>query len=236
MQHVVAIIKIYQIEICIQPTILIVCFIYNKGVKMLQNKHDIRTKRTHQQIRDALIDLIFEKHFDNITVGDITNRAMINRSTFYRYYQDKYDVVLKIFEEAMEKMKKDLGPPKSSLKYLNEEQRSDPWIKLFDHFAESSRLYLAMLDDSCNIWFISRLRSHIISLLREREKLRSSFIVNKEDCSPEIQEMAFLFTANALIGTIDWWLKSKCTPASEKMSYLFRSYFKNGYVGMLNKN
>lgn len=28
---------------------------------MLQNKHDIRTKRTHQQIRDALIDLISEK-------------------------------------------------------------------------------------------------------------------------------------------------------------------------------
>lgn len=97
MQHIVAIIKIYQIQICIQPTILIVCFIYNKGVKMLQNKHDIRTKRTHQQIRDALIDLIFEKHFDNITVGDITNRAMINRSTFYRYYQDKYDVCTKNF-------------------------------------------------------------------------------------------------------------------------------------------
>jgi len=72
---------------------------------------------------------------------------MINRSTFYRYYQDKYDVVLKIFEDAMEKMKKDLGLPKSSLKYLNEEQRSDPWVKIFDHFAENSRLYLAMLDD-----------------------------------------------------------------------------------------
>ncbi|MCI1478189.1 MAG: TetR family transcriptional regulator C-terminal domain-containing protein [Clostridium beijerinckii] len=161
---------------------------------------------------------------------------MINRSTFYRYYQDKYDVVLKIFEDAMEKMKKDLGLPKSSLKYLNEEQKSDPWVKLFDHFAENSRLYLAMLDDSCNIWFISRLRSYIISMLRERENLRSSFIVSKEDCSPEIQEMAFLFTANALIGTIDWWLKSNCTPDSEKMSYLFRSYFKNGYVGMLNKD
>jgi len=44
-------------------------------------------------------------------------------------------------------MKKDLGLPKSSLKYLNEEQRSDPWVKIFDHFAENSRLYLAMLDD-----------------------------------------------------------------------------------------
>ncbi|NSB17534.1 TetR/AcrR family transcriptional regulator [Clostridium beijerinckii] len=203
---------------------------------MLQNKHDIRTKRTHQQIRDALIDLIFEKHFDNITVSDITNRAMINRSTFYRYYQDKYDVVLKIFEDAMERLKKDLGPPKESLKNLNEDQRSDPWVKLFDHFAENNRLYLAMLDDSCNIWFMSRLRSNIISMLREREKLRSSFLVSDKDCSPEIQEMAFLFTANALIGTIDWWLKSNCTPDSEKMSYLFRAYFKNGYVGMLNKD
>ncbi|WP_026886872.1 TetR/AcrR family transcriptional regulator [Clostridium beijerinckii] len=203
---------------------------------MLQNKHDIRTKRTHQQIRDALIDLISEKHFDNITVSDITNLAMINRSTFYRYYQDKYDVVLKIFEEAMEKMNRDLGPPKRSLKYYNEEQISDPWVKLFDHFAENKRLYLSMLDDSCNIWFISRLRSNIISMFRERENLRGSFIVSNESCSPEIQEMAFLFTANALIGTIDWWLKSNCTPNSEKMSYLFRSYFKNGHVGMLNKN
>lgn len=203
---------------------------------MLQNKHDIRTKRTRQQIQDALIDLISEKHFDSITVGDITNRAMINRSTFYRYYQDKYDVVLKIFEKAIEKMNRDLGPPQFSLTYLNEEQRSDPWVKLFDHFAENSRLYLAMLDDSCNIWFISKLRSHIISMLREREKLRSSFIANKQDCSSEIQEMAFLFTSNALIGTIDWWLKSKCTPNSEKMSYLFRFYFRNGYVGMLDKS
>ncbi|NRT66080.1 AcrR family transcriptional regulator [Clostridium beijerinckii] len=161
---------------------------------------------------------------------------MINRSTFYRYYQDKYDVVLKIFEDAMERLKKDLGPPKESLKNLNENQRSDPWVKLFDHFAENKRLYLAMLDDSCNIWFMSRLRSNIISMLREREKLRSSFLVSDKDCSPEIQEMAFLFTANALIGTIDWWLKSNCTPDSEKMSYLFRSYFKNGHIGMLNKD
>lgn len=202
---------------------------------MLQNKHDIRTKRTHQQIRDALIDLIFEKHFDNITVGDITNRAMINRSTFYRYYQDKYDVVLKIFEDAIEKMNSDLGPPRGSLKYYNEEQISDPWVKLFDHFAENRRLYLAMLDDSCNIWFVSKLRNHIISMLREREKLRSPFAVNKQECSSEIQEMAFLFTSNAFIGAIDWWLKSK-SPDSEKMAYLFRSYFKNGYVGMLDKN
>ncbi len=83
---------------------------------------------------------------------------------------------------------------------------------------------------------MSRMRSNIIPMFKEREKLRSSFIVRKEDCSPEIQEMAFSFTANALIGTIDWWLKSNCTPDSEKMSYLFRSYFKNGHVGMLNKN
>jgi Transcriptional regulator C-terminal region/Bacterial regulatory proteins, tetR family len=205
-------------------------------VKLLQSKNDIRTRRTRQQIQEVLIDLIFEKRFDNITVGEITDRAMINRSTFYRYYQDKYDIVLNIFEVAMEKMTSNLGPPKCSLKYFNEEQVSDPWVNLFNHFAENSRLYLAMLDDSCNIWFISKLRSHIISVLRERENLRSFLTGSKHDSSSEIQEMVFLFTANAFIGTIDWWLKSKCTPNSERMAYLFRSYFNNGYVGMLDKN
>ncbi|GHO49828.1 TetR family transcriptional regulator [Ktedonospora formicarum] len=38
--------------------------------------------------------------FGAITVGDIVKRAMINRATFYRHYQDKYYLVVKIFEEA----------------------------------------------------------------------------------------------------------------------------------------
>ena len=60
---------------------------------------DLRIRRTHKFLQEAMIELITEKGFEAITVGDIAERAMINRATFYRHYQDKYDLVAKIFED-----------------------------------------------------------------------------------------------------------------------------------------
>src|SRR5689334_4740881 len=62
---------------------------------------DLRVRRTQKLIREALIALIEERSFDAITVGDITSRAMVSRTAFYRYYEDKYDLVMKIFEELI---------------------------------------------------------------------------------------------------------------------------------------
>ena len=63
-----------------------------------EEQTDLRIRRTHKFLQEAMIELVIEKGFDAITVGDIAERAMINRATFYRHYQDKYDLVAKIFE------------------------------------------------------------------------------------------------------------------------------------------
>ena len=47
---------------------------------------DLRVWRTHHFLQEAMVELITEKGFDAITVGDIAERAMINRATFYRHY------------------------------------------------------------------------------------------------------------------------------------------------------
>lgn len=62
---------------------------------------DRRTKKTKQHLRNALASLIQETDFQSITVQDITNRADINRATFYSHYRDKYDFVDKIAEEIL---------------------------------------------------------------------------------------------------------------------------------------
>jgi pimeloyl-ACP methyl ester carboxylesterase len=58
-----------------------------------EEQTDLRIRRTHHFLQEAMIELITEKGFEAITVGDIAERAMINRATFYRHYQDKYDKV-----------------------------------------------------------------------------------------------------------------------------------------------
>lgn len=51
---------------------------------------DPRTRRTRQLLMDAFGKLVAEKTFEEITVQDITERATVNRATFYAHFEDKY--------------------------------------------------------------------------------------------------------------------------------------------------
>ena len=51
---------------------------------------DPRIKRTRKYIREAFTQILAEKSFKSITVKEITDRAEVNRATFYAHYEDKY--------------------------------------------------------------------------------------------------------------------------------------------------
>lgn len=64
-------------------------------------KHqDPRITRTRQLLQDALGELLREKSFEAITIREITERATLNRVTFYAHFQDKYALL----EYAMRSM------------------------------------------------------------------------------------------------------------------------------------
>ncbi len=64
------------------------------------NKTDPRVIRTRILIQDAFISLSKEKDFNTITVRDITERATINRATFYAHYSDKYVLIESIISDT----------------------------------------------------------------------------------------------------------------------------------------
>lgn len=55
--------------------------------------------RTDKAITQALISLLKEKPFEKITVQDILDETPVTRSTFYKHYHDKYEIVEKMQEE-----------------------------------------------------------------------------------------------------------------------------------------
>lgn len=67
-------------------------------------KEDLRVIRTKKLIFTAFINLIQEKDYNSITVQDISDRAMINRSTFYSHFKDKQDVLDQVFSYALTPM------------------------------------------------------------------------------------------------------------------------------------
>ena len=63
---------------------------------------DRRVVRTRTSLNQALMDLIAERDYDDITVGDIIAKAGVGRSTFYQHYQNKDDVFRAIVTGGME--------------------------------------------------------------------------------------------------------------------------------------
>lgn len=57
---------------------------------VIEEKIDPRIKRTRMLLEGAFSELLHEKDFQSISVQDITERAGINRATFYAHFPDKY--------------------------------------------------------------------------------------------------------------------------------------------------
>jgi len=148
---------------------------------MTRDHVDLRVRRTHANLREALIDLIEEKGFDAVTVGDIAERAMVNRTTFYRHYPDKYALVTGIFEEAVNQMFREIGPLPENLEgLLSSESEFDAkavqsyidsqlaaWSAFFEHIARHARLYRVMLGKRGSSWFAVQMRDYFAEAIRQ---------------------------------------------------------------------
>lgn len=62
---------------------------------------DLRVLKTDGLIRETFLQLLAEKDFTEISVREITERARINRSTFYRHYEDKYQLRDAVIDRMM---------------------------------------------------------------------------------------------------------------------------------------
>jgi len=70
-------------------------------------KLDPRVKRTRGLILRSFESLLAEKGFETISVQDVTDKAEINRATFYAHFQDKYALldysIGQMFKQEIEK-------------------------------------------------------------------------------------------------------------------------------------
>lgn len=71
-------------------------------------KQDARITRTLRLIRTAFLELLAEKGFEQMTVQDILDKTLINRSTFYKHFANKNEVAKTIVEEVKQIVRKHL--------------------------------------------------------------------------------------------------------------------------------
>ncbi len=195
---------------------------------------DLRIRRTHKFLQEAMIELITENGFDAITVGDIAERAMINRATFYRHYQDKYDLVAKIFEETANELVENMKPFHKDARQSETENPPEIWIQFFEHVAEHARLYRAMLGKNGSSWFAARMREHVIKIMLEQERRWRQQMEPSQPIDPAMpQELPGMQLSHVLIGTIVWWLESETSYTPRQMATWFHRFAFYGYLTAL---
>src|SRR5262245_61075870 len=171
-----------------------------RSARMSRQGKNVRLRRTQKLLRDALVELIDERGFDAITIGELTERAMVSRAAFYRNYQDKYDLVEQIFEEAMSALLAAVGD-------LGREHPADTWVMFFEHIAEYDRLYRALLGRKGSPWVVWKMRAALVGLVKERGQLAHepnppSRVIHSfsDDFVPDLVSALF-------VEAITWWLE-----------------------------
>jgi len=71
-------------------------------------KEDLRFRKTEQAIQRAFLTLLKTNTFEDITIKEICALAECNRNTFYLHYVDKHDLMEKLCDSAIEKMRQDI--------------------------------------------------------------------------------------------------------------------------------
>ena len=179
---------------------------------------DLRVKRTRLFIRDAFFNLIREKGFDAVTIQDITKSAMINRSTFYRHYQDKFDLAEKCLDEPFNELLEQLEEMDTT-QNLSNGQPPRNFLLLFQHIEQNAELYRLLFGRNGISIFISQFRGYILQLLRYR--LRDIPQNYWEGMVP--LKMFEEYLAGAYLGVIQWWLENmEDFPAQDVAFWLYQ--------------
>ena len=93
---------------------------------MDEKKKDLRIIKTRKALYNAFEELMKSKPFEQIKVSDICNEALINRSTFYDHYADKYDLL----EEYINSLKDSLTEEIIKLLLLHIQKKRDTYIAI----------------------------------------------------------------------------------------------------------
>jgi len=179
-------------------------------MKPKKKTSDRRTRRTRHKVSGALVDLIKEKRFDDITVQNLIDRAGVGRSTFYSHFRDKEDA----FEDQWEGFNRHLA---AQIKWDKAGRESFfPVVMFFAHLQESQSFYRGLVRsgkvDAIFKSGVEYLRRNIEGALHERFKSHQVAIP-----VPVLSH----YLAHEFFGLLKWWLDAGMPYTPEAMDEMF---------------
>lgn len=175
------------------------------------NKQPKIQERTKQNLTQAFWSFYKEKPIDKITIKEITTRAGYNRSTFYLYYNDIYEIREQLENHVLKELSERLNKLPSNLKI-----ESDMLESITSLYIENGEyLYHLLNSDPA---FVHRFKD----ALRE---YRHHFISDQSDW----KGACFLeFSLSTIISAFSYWYENHKDIVLEEYILLLRKYLYRG--------
>ena len=185
--------------------------------------NDLRTSRTRRSIRNALIELLDEKSLSAITISELSDRAEINRKTFYRHYSSIYEVFdeieTTISEEIMNVCKAD----------------SEGFFEI-DIFFEgmtslllrNRRLYKTIIRQKANENLFGKVQNAVVGLFCDMLRANT-------DCDEKTLRIYSEYVMNGVLGIYTEWLTGSFDCSQEYITHLAYTITMNGLSGVMGK-
>ncbi len=181
---------------------------------------DRRVRRSRRALLDALVSLILEKGYANVTVQDIADRADVGRTTFYAHFTDKDALLLSGFESIHESFVP--LDPASGIDAMASMAR-----QMFRHAGEERRLYRAVFGYVRADPLRARLEEELCAFLE------STLARTEPKADAERRAMAARLAASAFLGLLGWWFESETALSPDEVASAVEAFLVPGLAGVL---
>ncbi len=179
------------------------------------------TEQTKQNLMKAFLILNSTREIQKITVNDICKTAGYNRSTFYQYFSDIYDVRHYIENDLLEKLNSLF---KSNLNRFLSENYLDIFL---DFYSDNSEAFLILLGQNGDPSFHQRIKDTL-----------KPIIYNVLSIDENIREHNYIieFTISAMIHTVTYWFESDQDISKNQLAKIQYNIISNGIIPLLHKS
>lgn len=185
----------------------------------MTDKTDVRVIKTKVNIRRVFIEMLYKKNFEKISVQDILDAAMINRSTFYKYYDSKYDLAQKLIDEVRQ----------DSINFINErfdKRQGAPLFvivqRIYEHFYARRQIILALLKIKTEEIDLSDMLQHVL-----KEKYLAHVQTVDSSGDESLADYHATIYAAFVLTTFKWLLASDDKEDIEKVTHDLEHRFFN---------
>ncbi|NIK23216.1 TetR/AcrR family transcriptional regulator [Paenibacillus lupini] len=154
---------------------------------------DRRVQKSQKAIKNAFIELMSEKSFDNITIQDISDRANVGRRTIYDHYMDKFDLLDKLIEEHINELR-NLCESTADMSFVEGN------LMWFEYFERNYSFFSTMLKSKGAPTF----RIHFLKLVIE--ELEGEVDVTEGKNKGLSKSLILNFFGAAIVETVEAWI------------------------------